>query len=74
MGKTVTFSDKKTIIYIPYEDRKGEWMTMALDRYRFQRRIYHASKVLNPILEKNIQIMRSQSHTQNLETHNVKDL
>lgn len=74
MGKTVTFSDKKTIIFIPYEDRKGEWMTMALDRYRFQRGINHVSKILNPILEKNLQIMRTQSHIQNLETHNVNDL
>ena len=45
-----------------------------MDRYRFQRGINHVSKILNPILEKNLQIMRTQSHIQNLETHNVNDL
>jgi hypothetical protein len=77
MNKTVKFSDEKTIILIPYEDRKGEWMTMALDRYRFKRRIHHVSKVVSPVLEKHLQIIRRHgelSHTQNAEGHILHDL
>jgi hypothetical protein len=68
MNKTVKFSDEKTIILIPYEDRKGEWMTMALDRYRFKRRIHHVSKMLCPLLEKHLQMIKNpveRSQTQN---------
>lgn len=47
--KSVQFSDRITVILIPYEKRKGEWMTMALDRYRFKRRIENMSNILSPI-------------------------
>lgn len=36
---SVSFSDEIVVYYISYEDRKSQWMQMALDRYRFQRRI-----------------------------------
>lgn len=51
------FSYKTKIILIPYEDRKGEWMSMALDRYRFQRRIKNASDIISPVLEKHLQLI-----------------
>jgi hypothetical protein len=63
MDKTVKFSDKTTLILIPYEDRKGEWMTMASDRYRFQRRINQTSEILRPVLEKHLQIISNHACT-----------
>lgn len=56
-NKTVHFSEKLTVIPIPYEDRKGEWMAMALDRYRFKRRIENTSNIISPVLEKHLQII-----------------
>lgn len=56
-NKTVHFSETVTVILIPYEERKGEWMTMALDRYRFKRRIENASNIISPVLEKHLQII-----------------
>lgn len=59
MDKTVRFSDEVTIIIIPYEDRKGDWMTMALDRCRFKRRIDHTAKIINPVLLKHLENVSS---------------
>lgn len=59
MDKTVRFSDEVTIIIIPYEDRKGDWMTMALDRRRFKRRIDHTAKIINPVLLKHLENVSS---------------
>ena len=39
MKKRVNFSKHVSAINIPYEDRKGEWMQMGVDRCRFKRRI-----------------------------------
>ena len=38
-GRSVNFSDQVVVYSIPYEVRKSPWMEMALDRYRFERRI-----------------------------------
>lgn len=57
MHKTVKFSEKITVILIPYEDRKGKWMNMALDRCRFQRRIKDASEIISSVLEKHLQLI-----------------
>lgn len=54
MKKTVRFKGDDTIIDIPYEDRRGEWMLMAVDRCRFRRRINCLSQILEPILEKHL--------------------
>lgn len=59
MDKTVRFSDEVTIIIIPYEDRKGDWMTMSLDRCRFKRRIDHTAKIINPVLLKHLETVSS---------------
>lgn len=45
MDKTVRFLDEVTIIQIPYEDRKGDWMTIALDRCHFNRKVDHTAKI-----------------------------
>ena len=34
----LTFSSEVVIYPVPYEDRKSQWMEMALDRYRLERR------------------------------------
>lgn len=36
---SVSFSDEIVVYSIPNKDRKSQWMQMALDRNRFQRRI-----------------------------------
>lgn len=59
MDKTVRFSDEVTIIIIPYEDRKGDWMTMSLDRCRFKRRIDHTAKIINPVFLKYLETVSS---------------
>ncbi|KAK5648087.1 hypothetical protein RI129_002979 [Pyrocoelia pectoralis] len=35
------------------EARKGPWQTMALDRYRFHRRIEQLNRILSPVLQEN---------------------
>lgn len=55
--KSVQFSDRITVILIPY----GECMTMALDRYRFKRRIDNMLNILSPILEKHLQTINTQT-------------
>ena len=44
-GSFVSFSDEIVIYSIPDEDGKSQWMEMALDRYRFQRRIKEFEKL-----------------------------
>jgi hypothetical protein len=62
MDKMVVFSDKVTIIEVPFEDRKGEWVTLAADRSRFQRRIDDAARILNPILKSHIARLKEQGN------------
>ena len=51
--KQVTFNlDKNEVYILPIEDRKSPWMTIAGDRYRFQRRIREVEKVLEPVFTK----------------------
>lgn len=56
-NKSVTFADVVTVRYqstwseADYRAaRRGPWMTMAVDRHRFRRRIEKLSKILTPIL------------------------
>jgi hypothetical protein len=39
-------------MFIPYEDRKGEWMNYAIDRAHFKRRIQRIESILEPIMNK----------------------
>lgn len=48
------FTGVDTIINIPYEDRKEEWMLMTVDRCRFRKRIHFLLQILEPILEKRL--------------------
>lgn len=54
MKKIVRFKGDDTIINNPYEDRKGEWMIMVVDRCRFRTRINCLLQILEPILEKRL--------------------
>jgi hypothetical protein len=56
MGKTVTFNDDIAIVNIAFEDRKRVWMTLAADRFRFQRRIKQLSQILDPILRRHVKL------------------
>ena len=52
---SVTFNLEKNQVYsLPAEDRKSPWMTVAADRFRFQRRIREVEQVLDPILKTHI--------------------
>ncbi len=42
------------VLEIPYEDRTSEWMTLANDRFRFQRRIQQTAIVLEPMLKRHL--------------------
>ena len=46
MKKHVNFSEYVSVINIPYEDRKGEWVQMGVDRCRFKRRIANVSDII----------------------------
>lgn len=52
--KCVTFDMKLTVYEIPYEERASEWMTMALDRSRFQRRIEQTGLIIEPMLKRRL--------------------
>lgn len=52
--KHVHFSDSTEFILIPFEERKGEWMTYAIDRVHFKRRIQQSEKLISPILQKKL--------------------
>ena len=52
MKKHVNFSEYVSVINIPYEDRKGEWVQMGVDRCRFKRRIANVSDIITSVLLK----------------------
>lgn len=69
MHKTVKFSKKTTsVILIPYEDRKGKWMTMALNRCRFQRRIKIVSEIISTVLEIHLQLIDNRAEQDEVQT------
>ncbi len=39
-----------TVHVIPHYDRRSPWMTIAADRFRFQRRIHETEDILRPVL------------------------
>ena len=43
MKKHVNCSKEVSVINIPSEDRKGEWVQIGVDRCRFKRRIANVS-------------------------------
>lgn len=55
MKKHVNFSEYVSVINIPYEDRKGEWVQMGVDRCRFKRRIANVSDIITSVLLKKIE-------------------
>ena len=55
MKKRVNFSKHVSAINIPYEDRKGEWVQMGVDRCRFKRRIANVSDIITSVLLKKIE-------------------
>ena len=55
MKKRVNFSKHVSAINIPYEDRKGEWVQMEVDRCRFKRRIANVSDIITSVLLKKIE-------------------
>lgn len=50
--KKIRFNDNIQTFYIPYEERIGIWMTYAIDRAHFKRKIEHIEKLLQPVLQK----------------------
>ena len=54
MKKRVNFSKHVSAINIPYEDRKGQWMQIGVDRCRFKRRIANYQMSLRRKLRKHI--------------------
>ena len=49
----VTFNlDCNRVYDLPPEDRKSDWIQIAADRFRFQRRIRHLENILGPLLLK----------------------
>lgn len=49
--KRVKFDMNLTVYEIPYEDRVSEWMTLSLDRHRFERRIQQTGLIIEPVLK-----------------------
>ncbi|KAK5648769.1 hypothetical protein RI129_003661 [Pyrocoelia pectoralis] len=59
-NKLVIFDESRNKVYVMVvwsfaytEARKGPWQTMALDRYRFHRRIEQLNRILSPVLQEN---------------------
>jgi hypothetical protein len=52
VSKKVNLSENVETFFIPYEDRKGQWMKYAIDRAHFKRRIDHLGTIIEPILRK----------------------
>ena len=51
----VTFNlDCNRVYDLPPEDRKSDWILIAADRFRFQRRIQHLERILGPVLQKKL--------------------
>lgn len=48
--KKVKFDNHVQVISIPYEERAGIWMQLAIDRARFKRRIEQTEKLLSTTL------------------------
>ena len=49
--KRVTFNlEQNQVYWLPEEDRTSPWMTIAVDRCRFQARIRAMEHILEPIL------------------------
>lgn len=48
----------QNFVFIPVEDRKGEWMTYAIDRAHFKRRIQQTESLISPILQKKLDSTR----------------
>ena len=49
--KRVTFNlERNQVYWLPEEDRTSPWLTMAVDRCRFQARIRAMEQLLDPIL------------------------
>lgn len=55
--KRVTFDMNSTVYEIPYEERSSEWMTVALDRSRFERRIEQTGLIIEPMLKRKLNLM-----------------
>lgn len=45
-----------SVYEIPYEERASEWMTMAVYRYRFQRRIEPTGLIIEPVLKRHLNL------------------
>lgn len=54
--KKVRFDPELKIYEVPNEDRTSEWMTAAVDRIRFERRIEEMSHLLDPLLRKRYEL------------------
>lgn len=55
-SRKVRFDPELKIYEVPNEDRMSEWMTAAVDRSRFERRIEEMSHLLDPILKRRLQL------------------
>ncbi len=49
-GRHVQFDKRMTVHVIPYYDRRSPWMTVAADRFRFERRTHETEDILRPVL------------------------
>ena len=49
-GRHVQFRMRVTVHIAPYYDRRSPWMTVAADRFRFERRIREIGDTLRPVL------------------------
>ena len=49
-GRHVQFGSRVTVHVLPYYDRRSPWMTVAADRFRFERRIRETENILHPVL------------------------
>lgn len=54
--KRVKFDMNLTVHEIPYEDRVSEWMTVSLDRHRFERRIQQTGLIIEPVLKRRLNL------------------
>lgn len=52
----VRFNRNLEIFEAPHEDRKSEWMTAAVDRSRFERRIQETGYLIEPILKRRLKL------------------
>lgn len=52
----VRFNPKLEFFEVPNEDRTSEWMTAAVDRSRFERRIQETGCLIEPILKRRLKL------------------